>query len=75
MISELEMYEDVLSPWKDECDSDQCPWWSSGYDAVPDNERLGFDPPLRHSIFLDHVTYLTHCYIILNFSSMTAPSG
>ena len=23
-------------------------WWSSGYDAFPDSERSGFDPPLRH---------------------------
>ena len=24
MISELEMHEDMLSPFRDECDSDQC---------------------------------------------------
>ena len=64
VISELEMHEDVLSPWMEEYDSDQCPWWSSGYDAVPDNERSGFDPPLRQRIFSDHVTFSTHCYII-----------
>ena len=64
VISKLEMHEDVLSPWMEEYDSDQRPWWSSGYNAVPDNERLGFDPPLRHRIFLDHVTFSTHCYII-----------
>ena len=23
-ISELEMHEDMLSPWRGECDSDQC---------------------------------------------------
>ena len=51
MISELEMHEDVLSPWRGECNSDQCPWWSSGYDAVQDNERLGFDPPIEAQNF------------------------
>ena len=30
-------------------DSDQCPWWSSVYDAVPDSKRLG----LRHGLFSD----------------------
>ena len=70
VISELEIHEDMLSAWRDKCDS---PWWSSGYAAVPDNERLGFDPPLRHRIFSNHVTFSTHCYIILNFSSMTSP--
>ena len=24
MISKLEMDEDILSPWRGECDSDQC---------------------------------------------------
>ena len=44
VISELKMHEDMLSPWRGECDLDQCPWWSSGYDALLDSERLGFDP-------------------------------
>ena len=26
----------------------QMPWWSSSYDALPECERPGFDPPLRH---------------------------
>ena len=30
------MYEDMLSPWMGECDSNQVSWWSSGYDAHPD---------------------------------------
>ena len=34
-----------------ECDSDQCPQWSISYDACPDSEQLGFNPPLRHILF------------------------
>ena len=34
-----------------------------GYNAHPDSERPGFDPPLRHRICLDHITYMTHFYI------------
>ena len=40
--------EDTLSPEGGECDGGQLPLWSSGYDARPECERLGFDPPLRH---------------------------
>ena len=66
MISMLEMHEDMLFPWRGECDSDQCilgslvvmmlPWLAS--------ERPGFDSPLRHRIFFGSllVTYSTHCY-------------
>ena len=56
------MHEDMLSPWRDECDWDQCPWLSSGYDALLDSERLGFDPHFRQRTFSDRVTYSTHCY-------------
>ena len=37
--------------------------WTSGDDALPDNERPRFDPPLGHEIILDCVTYSTHRYI------------
>ena len=43
MISELETHEDMRSPWRGECDSDQHPWWSSSYDARLDREKPGFD--------------------------------
>ena len=46
------------------CDSDQCPRWSSGYDTRPDSERPGFDPPLRHRILANRVTFSTHCCYI-----------
>ena len=45
------MHENMLFPWRGECDSDQCPRWSSGYDAHPDNKRPGFNPPMRQIIF------------------------
>ena len=44
------------------------PWWSSGYDARPECERLGFDLPLRHKFFVG-----THCYIwhpIMGFTDL-----
>ena len=63
VISKLKTHEDMLSPWKGECDGDQCPWWSNAYDTHLDSKRLGFDPLLRHRIFSDYVTYSTHCYI------------
>ena len=44
------MHEDVLSPWRGECDSNQVSQW---YDASLDSKRLGFDSSLRHRIFLD----------------------
>ena len=40
------------------CDSDQCLWWSSGYDAHPDSERPGFDLLLRHIIFFRIVSLI-----------------
>ena len=43
-----------------------------GYDAYPVSERPGFDPPLRHRMFLDQVTYLTHCYIWWPMSSLSS---
>ena len=36
----------------------------SSYDTHLDSKRPGFDPLLRHRIFLDCVTYSTHCYIL-----------
>ena len=53
MIFKLETHEDMLSPWRGECDSDQVSWWSSSYDTHLDSERLGFDSLLRHRLFLD----------------------
>ena len=53
VISELEMHEDMLYPWRGKCDSNQCSWWSSGYDACLDSERPGFNPPWRCAIFSD----------------------
>ena len=44
----------------------RCHWWSSSYGARQDSEKLGFDTPLRHGIFLGLliVTYFIHCYTI-----------
>ena len=61
MISELEIHEDMLSPWRGECDYEQHPEWSNGYDAHPDNKRPGFNASFRHRIYSDYVTYSAHC--------------
>ena len=66
VISKLEMQEDMFSPWRSECNSNQCPWWSSSYVTQPDSKKLGFDPSLRHRIFSDRVTYSSLCYIMIN---------
>ena len=44
--------------------SEQLPWWSSGYDACLECKRPGFNSPLRHWIFQ---SVRTHCYS--NFTS------
>ena len=64
VISELNIHEDMLFPWKGECDSDQVSWWPSSYDAYLDSERPGSDHPLRHIFFFRSltVTYSSHCY-------------
>ena len=59
-------HEDTLSPEGGECDSEQLPWWSSGYDAHPTVRDWGFDPLLRHWTFR---SVGTHCYIILIFQN------
>ena len=51
VVIRLIVHEDILSPWRGECDSDQCPRWSGGYDACLDSETPGFDPQLRHRVF------------------------
>ena len=64
VISELTMHEDMLSPWRGKRDSDQCPWWSSSYNAWPDSKRLGFNSPIEAQNCFGSliVTYSTHCY-------------
>ena len=39
----------------------QLRWWSGSYDTCLECKRLGFDPALRHIIF---VPVGTHCYTI-----------
>ena len=75
VISELEMHEDMLSPW----------WVNVTVISVLGglvvmmlaqivrDRGLIPPPPRRHRIFSEHVTYSNYCYIILNFSSKTAP--
>ena len=63
VISELGMHEDMLSPWRGECDSDQVSWWFGSMMLTWIRTfRLGFNSPLRHRIFSDRVTYSTHSY-------------
>ena len=54
--------------------TEQMPRRSSGHDAHPECERLGFDQPLRHWIFQ---TVRTHCYIwhpIMGFGDLFVSS-
>ena len=68
MISKLEMHEDILSPWRGKCDSNQCPGSLVAMTFTQISRGQGLIPIEAKNIFGSLiVTYSTHCYMFINF--------